>query len=95
VNTATLNAQQTPSITTLADGRFVVGWADFSGSGNAASSRIKGQIFDERDAAVHLNGTLASDFFIGTFLGDEVSGGFGNDTLIGARCAPQTRGARQ
>ena len=86
VATETLNAQQSPTITTLADGRFMIGWTDFSGSGgDTSSSGIKGRIFDERDAAVHLNGTVADDFFVGTYLGDVMSGGFGSDVLIGGQ----------
>ncbi|MFN0044863.1 MAG: hypothetical protein ACKVOS_00165 [Sphingorhabdus sp.] len=51
VNTATLNNQQQPTITSLASGGFVVSWIDVSGQGGDASgTSIKAQIFDAAGA---------------------------------------------
>jgi len=85
VNTTTTSNQSQPSITALADGRFVVAWSDSSASPDDPSgSAVRGQIFDPREAAVHLNGTLAADDFRGTHFGDVMAGSFGNDLLAGA-----------
>jgi Ca2+-binding RTX toxin-like protein len=47
VNTAALNNQHQPTITSLASGGFVVSWSDDSGQGGDASpAGIKAQIFD-------------------------------------------------
>ena len=47
VNTTTHADQSQPSITALADGRFVVAWADFSATGGDTSGwAIRAQIFD-------------------------------------------------
>ena len=85
INTTTTSSQVTPSITALADGRFVVAWSDSSASPDDPSgSAVRGQIFDPREAAVHLNGTLAADDFRGTHFGDVMAGSFGRDLLAGA-----------
>ena len=85
VNTTTPGFQSQPSITALADGRFAVAWHDISASPDDPSgSAVRGQIFDPREAAVHLNGTLAADDFRGTHFGDVMAGSFGNDRLAGA-----------
>lgn len=74
-----------PTITTLADGRFAVTWTDSStAGGDGAGAGIRTQIFDPREMAVRLNGSLAHDHFIGTLFGDDLSGWFGNDTLSGS-----------
>src|SRR6266496_5885668 len=47
VNTTTQNEQQAPTITTLADGRFVVAWEDNSRiGGNASGFDVRAQIFN-------------------------------------------------
>src|SRR4051812_27390297 len=46
VNTETFLEQSDPTITTLADGRFVVTWTDASGTGGDPVISIKGQIFN-------------------------------------------------
>ena len=74
-----------PCITALADGRFAVAWTDATvpdGDGSGAS--IRSQMFDPRETAVRLNGSLANDHFIGTLFGDDLAGWFGNDTLAGS-----------
>ena len=85
VNTTVIGDQITPTITALADGRIVVAWADISATGGDTSgAAIRAQIFDPRDAAVHLSGTVLNDDYVGTRFGDQISGGFGSDTLSGA-----------
>ena len=85
VNTTTAIGQFDPSITALADGRFVVAWTDASLSvGRTVSANIRGQIFDPRIAAVTLNGTLGNDDFVGTLFADVLRGSFGADRLAGA-----------
>ena len=85
VNTTTSGQQGSPTITALADGRFVVSWTDTSlTGGDTSDSAIRAQIFDPRQAGVTLNGTLADDSFFGTIFADHLAGFFGNDTLAGA-----------
>jgi Ca2+-binding RTX toxin-like protein len=46
VNTTTANAQSRPTVTTLADGRFVIAWEDMSQTGgDTAGSAVRAQIF--------------------------------------------------
>ena len=71
-----------PSVTVLADGRFLVGWSD----------GISGQIFDPREAAVHLTGTFYGDDYYGTGFADTMAGGAGNDHLHGGAGADQLFG---
>jgi hypothetical protein len=47
VNTTTDNSQENPSITALADGRFVVAWSDYSMSqGDTSDYAVRARIFD-------------------------------------------------
>jgi Ca2+-binding RTX toxin-like protein len=47
VNTTTTNSQEQPTITALADGRFVVAWADESASGGDTSGfAVRAQVFN-------------------------------------------------
>lgn len=88
VNTTGLSIQNVPSVTALADGRFVVTWTDESlvdGVDNGA--QVRGQIFDARASAVTLNGGAFADEFVGTAWNDMLSGGAGNDTLRGGEGA--------
>jgi len=78
VNIATAGVQNAPTVATLADGRFVVAWADSS------PHQISAQIFDPREAAVNLPGSPLNDEFIGTNFNDTMGGGAGNDRLSGA-----------
>ena len=61
VNTTSLNAQNQPSITSLASGGFVVSWTDASGQGaDASESAIRAQVFDA-------SGTkLGTEFLVNT-----------------------------
>jgi VCBS repeat-containing protein len=52
-NSATLNNQQAPAITTLANGNYVVSWADGSAQGGDTSGYgIKAQVFDASGAKI-------------------------------------------
>jgi hypothetical protein len=65
VNTTTAFLQNNPTISTLADGRFVVAWADLSGSGNDTSSlAIRGQVFSSTGAK------SGSEFLVNTTTAD-------------------------
>lgn len=80
VNTATLNDQGQPTITSLASGGFVVSWTDQSGVGDDNSTAgIKAQLFDGSGAKVGgeflVNSATRADQFQPTITG-LVSGGF-------------------
>jgi len=66
VNTTTTNNQSTPSITALADGRFVVAWEDFSTSpDDPSNSAIRAQMFNadgSRSGAEFLVNTTTHGF---------------------------------
>ena len=82
---APLNETTLPTVTALADGRIALAWSDYSQTGgDTSNAAVRGQIFDPRIAAVHLNGTTANDDFRGTGFGDVMRGSFGNDMLFGA-----------
>jgi hypothetical protein len=71
-----------PTVTALADGRFALGWADGNLTGADTSGfSVHTQIFDARDAAVHLVGTAGDDDYIGTRFDDTMRGRGGNDHL--------------
>jgi Ca2+-binding RTX toxin-like protein len=85
VNTTTISYQAKPSITVLADGRFVIGWTDESQTGGDQSSEaVRAQIFDPRESAIQLKGTNLNDDNIGTKFEDVMKGGGGDDHLEGA-----------
>ena len=63
VNTTTTNAQLSPRVTVLSNGRIIVVWQDFS-SGHAA---VRGQLFDA--TGVKIGGEIAIDVAAGN---DEV-----------------------
>ena len=86
VNTTTSGNQSDPTVSELADGRFVVAW----GSENVGD--IFAQIFDPREAAVSLTGGALADQFVGTRFGDTLSGGKARDDLKGADGADQLFG---
>jgi FG-GAP-like repeat/RTX calcium-binding nonapeptide repeat (4 copies) len=84
VNTTTLSDQGTPHITVLADGRFVVGWVDFSHiGGDADSGAVHAQIFDPREIGVTVIGTAQNDDYVGSQFHDVLIGNGGNDHLDG------------
>jgi hypothetical protein len=84
INTTTKGSQERPAITALADGRFVVAWADGSQSGGDTSGRaIRAQIFDPREKGVNLTGTGRDDDLVGTRFADTMAGGKGDDRLAG------------
>ena len=98
----TAGDQFDPSLTTLADGRYVLGWTDASASADDASGlAVRGRIIDTRTTAVAVNGTLGHDDYIGSdfadklngFGGDDkLAGGAGNDTLDGGTGADTMNG---
>jgi Ca2+-binding RTX toxin-like protein len=86
VNTTTTAFQEQPTITALADGRFVVAWSDNSQTGgDTLGTAVRSQIFDPRTAAVHLIGAIAvNSDFVGTLFADSMLGADGNDRFQGA-----------
>ena len=94
VNTSTASYQLGPTITALADGRFVVAWTDGTlTGGDPSGAAVRAQIFDPREAAVVLSGTALNDDYVGTGFGDQLSGSFGKDRLTGAAGADTLFGA--
>ena len=84
VNTTAAADQIVPSISVLADGRFVVAWDDNSQSPDDPSGHaIRGQIFDPRESGVTVYGTAGGDDYIGSSFADGLVGGGGNDHLVG------------
>ena len=82
VNTTAINTEEEPSITVLADGRFMVTWTQLNfASPESVRHEIRAQIFDPREAGVTLAGTGLNDQFVGTDFADQMSGGTGIDTL--------------
>lgn len=85
VNTIDTGSQTSPAIASLADGRFVVSWADFSHSADDPDGgAIRAQIFDPRESAINLSGSTLGDDFVGTQWADTMSGGLGEDQIRGA-----------
>lgn len=82
VNTQRVNGQEQPTITSHADGGFVVSWTDFYRDplGTGATT-IKAQIFEVRGDV--LDGSQAGDRLTGTGFGDVLNGLKGNDILFG------------
>lgn len=70
-----------PTITTLLDGRVVVGYHQVGGDfgGNDLFERVLGP----REAAIDLTAAAAGDLVLGTRFGDRVAGGAGRDMLDG------------
>lgn len=84
VNTQVSGDQLRPSVTLLADGRFVVSWEDHGDViGSPPGPHIRAQIFDPREAGVNMTGTALADDFIGTKFGDRMKGRKGDDLLLG------------
>jgi VCBS repeat-containing protein/YD repeat-containing protein len=69
VNTETASSQNTPAITGLADGGFVVTWTDYSGTlGDAIGRSIKAQIFSASGTKV------GGEFLVDTQTANDQSG---------------------
>ena len=61
VNSTTANVQRDPTITALADGRFVVAWSDHSASGgDTDGTAVRAQLFNADGSA------LATEFLVNT-----------------------------
>jgi hypothetical protein len=83
--TITAGNQFDPSVSALADGRFVLGWTDASASaGDTSGLAVRGQVFDLRTAAATIDGTVGNDQYIGSDFGDTLNGLDGDDLLRGA-----------
>ncbi len=86
VNTTTTGGQNSPAVSTLADGRFVVTFTDWSQSADDNSGRaVRGQIFDPREAGIDIEGGSAADDFVGSKFNDKIKGKGGNDTIVGGK----------
>ena len=83
VNTTTSADQGFSSLAALTDGRVIVTWTDWSGSGGDTSGlAIRSQIVDPRDGVI--DGTAGADTLYGhDAVGDVISAGNGDDTLWG------------
>jgi Ca2+-binding RTX toxin-like protein len=80
INSTTANDQSRSTVAAMADGRFVVTWQDFSGTGgDTSSSAIRSQIFDPRI----FNGTSAGETITGGSMSDQYFGDGGNDSISG------------
>ncbi len=69
-----------PTITTLLDGRVVVGYHQYGGTGG---NDLYERVLDPREAAITLTGTTASDLVLGTRFDDFVAAGKGRDVVDG------------
>jgi Ca2+-binding RTX toxin-like protein len=77
-------SQVSAALATLADGRVIATWTDFSGRlGDTSVGGIVGRILDLRTGSLTLAGTAMDDAFVGTGLDDSLSGNAGNDGLVG------------
>jgi Ca2+-binding RTX toxin-like protein len=85
-----------PTITALADGRFVVAWPDWHHTGDDDNSEgaIRGQIFDPREKAIDLVGSDGDDQFVGTRFGDIIKGVNRKDWLLGENGDDQLEGGK-
>ena len=63
VNTYVSGTQYTPSVTGLADGKYVVTWADSSGYDGGSSYDIRAQLFNET------GGLIGDEFRVNTWTG--------------------------
>lgn len=85
INTRTAGPQLNPMARTLADGRVVITWEDFSQSPDDPSGwAIRARIVDPRQSGIDLAGTARGDDWFGTGFADRLRGAGGNDTLRGA-----------
>ena len=96
VDTTATGEQFSPSVTALADGRFVVTW-ESDDTGDGSQECIRGQIFDPTifvgtvgedvwtggNFADRIHGYGSNDTFSGLGGGDIINGDAGNDTLDG------------
>ena len=97
VNTATLNAQQNPSITALTSGGFVVSWDDLSGQGgDAANGGVKARLYDAGGTAVggeFLVNTVTQKDQGSVSIASLAGGGFVASWTDSSGLAPDTRGS--
>ena len=80
----TLAGNQTnAALATLADGRVIATWTDYSEQLGDPWGGIVGRIMDFRTQSVTMAGTVQNDAFVGTGLHDSLSGRAGSDSLVG------------
>lgn len=80
VNTDAARNAATPDVTVLRDGRFMLTWSEDTADGKYVA---KGQVFDERTAAVTVEGTSGNDVYVASaFAGDVLYGNEGDDLLV-------------
>jgi Ca2+-binding RTX toxin-like protein len=92
VNTTTNSSQLEPSLTTLADGRIVVSWTDFSTFAGGNGTSIRSQIIDPRGGII--DGTPFVDLLYGhDLVNDQISCADGADTAFGLGGSDQLFGA--
>jgi Ca2+-binding RTX toxin-like protein len=93
VTTSSFSWLYEPTITGLADGRFVVAWADvILSGGDTSGAAVRGQIFDGRTEAIQLTGSSHADDFAGTRFDDRIEGSHGRDHLDGRAGNDRLRG---
>ncbi|MFM2282230.1 MAG: hypothetical protein RLZZ444_4461 [Pseudomonadota bacterium] len=92
VNTATVNIQFAPSVTTLTNGGFVISWNDNSATGDDSSQgSIKAQLYNAQGGTIgeeFLVNTMTTDFQVQPTIAALSDGGF----VIAWRDASQTLG---
>lgn len=94
-NAGTMGRQWYPTLTTLANGRLVVGWQDEPGDDWNDLVNIRAQILDltgEGGGGQTIDGTEEDDTLNGTDFADVINGLSGNDYLDGGLGADEMRG---
>jgi hypothetical protein len=84
INTHTSSDQELPSVTSLADGGFVVTWMSYNQDGSG--SGIYGQRFDHESSLVDGNviiGSSQDDILVGSSSDNTLVGGIGDDNIDG------------
>lgn len=92
VQTDMTNSQDSPSITVLADGRFVISWFDRSPALGDIGGGVHARIFDPRPSGGTQTGTSGTDVLAGTVFSDTLFGFGGNDRLAGDSAADTLNG---
>lgn len=87
INSSTVS-EHYPSITVLADGRFVISWDKgnpYNGGGGAGDIvDINARIYDPRETGINLQADDFANRLHGTNFTDTIKGGAGSDTIFGA-----------
>jgi Ca2+-binding RTX toxin-like protein len=94
-NSETTGTQWYPTLTTLSDGRLVVGWQDEPGNDWNDPVNIRAQILDPMSQGgwgEPIHGTEGDDILTGTEFRDVINGSGGSDRLDGGLGADEMRG---